>query len=196
MRHVIDDTARPVLGRASEDAGAHPSTGSSRAGLCHTSRGDMFRISQKTEYAIRAMIELALRGDGRRISAREIAQAQSIPLRFLEQQLGALHKAGLVESFRGAGGGCRLSREAGKIRVADVVDAIEGPMYPMYCMDPADHTCAQDGRCGLQELWGDVSLAVRKVFERITVADLAERHRRVAAPRPLFAPAELIRPRG
>jgi Rrf2 family protein len=156
----------------------------------------MFRIPQKTEYAIRAMIELALRREKGRVSAREIAEAQSIPLRFLEQQMGALHKAGLVESFRGAGGGCRLARDPSEIRVADVVDAIEGPMYPMYCLDPADHTCFQDGHCGLQELWGDVSVAVRTVFERITVADLAERHRRVSVPRPLFAPAELTRPRG
>ena len=61
------------------------------------------RISQKLEYAMRATIELALRQDSEAlVPAREIAEAQDIPLRFLEQQLGALHKAGLVESFRGA----------------------------------------------------------------------------------------------
>src|SRR6266498_3879743 len=125
---------------------------------------------------MRAMIELALRReDGGLVPAREIATAQQVPLRFLEQQMGALHKAGLVESFRGAGGGCRLSRDPVGIRMADVVDAIEGPMYPMYCLDEEDHTCFQDGRCGLQELWGDVYLAIRQVFERTTLAELAER---------------------
>src|SRR5919199_3916138 len=90
----------------------------------------MFKIPQKTEYGLRAMIELAIhRGKGL-ISAREIAEAQHIPLRFLEQQLGALSKAGLVESFRGAGGGCRLVRDPAEIRIADIVDAIEGPSYP------------------------------------------------------------------
>src|SRR5918996_2237674 len=112
----------------------------------------MFRISQRVEYALRALIELALRERGGLVPAREIAAAHNIPLRFLEQQMGALHKAGLVESFRGAGGGCLLARDPSEIRVADVVDAIEGPMYPMYCLDPADHTCFQDGHCGLQEL--------------------------------------------
>src|SRR5690242_10174465 len=140
----------------------------------------MFKGSQKTEYALRAMIELALRRDAGLVSAREIAEAQAIPLRFLEQQLGALHKAGLVESFRGAGGGCRLARDPSEIRVADVVDAIEGPLYPMSCLHDEDHRCFQDSRCGLQELWGDVHLAIRQVFERTTVAELAERHGRVA----------------
>ncbi len=154
----------------------------------------MFRISQKTEYALRGMTELALREGAGLVAAREIAEAQHIPLRFLEQQLGALHKADLVESFRGAGGGCRLSREPESILVADVIDAIEGPMYPMFCLNPEDHTCTQDGACGLQELWGDVRLAVRSVFERTTLADLAERHRRMSARPPLWTPADLIRP--
>jgi Rrf2 family protein len=156
----------------------------------------MFKVSQKTEYAMRAMIELALRRARGLSSAKEIAEAQRIPLRFLEQQLGALHKAGLVDSFRGAGGGCRLAREPAEIKVAEIVDAIEGPMFPMFCLDPTDHTCLQDGSCGLQELWADVRVAVRSVFERITLAELAERHRRVAAPNPTWDPQELIRPRG
>lgn len=155
----------------------------------------MLKISQKTEYAMRAMIELALRGGGGLVPAREIAEAQRIPLRFLEQQLGALHKAGLVESFRGAGGGCRLARDPEQIRVADIVDAIEGPMYPMFCLDPGDHTCWQDSRCGLEELWGDVRSAVRHVFEGTTLTDLADRHRQLARPNPLWAPSELIRSR-
>jgi Rrf2 family protein len=155
----------------------------------------MFRISQKTEYALRAMTELALREGGGLVAAREIAEAQHIPLRFLEQQLGALHKAGLVESFRGAGGGCRLARSPGELRVADVVDAIEGDLYPMFCLNPDDHTCSQDAACGLQELWGAVRLAVRSVFEQTTLADLAERHRRMSARPPLWAPADLVRPR-
>jgi Rrf2 family protein len=157
----------------------------------------MLRISQKTEYAMRAMIELAIRsqrGDSL-VPARAIAEAQRIPLRFLEQQLGTLHKAGLVESFRGAGGGCRLAREPSSIRMADVVDAIEGALYPMYCLQEEDHTCFQDGKCGLQELWGDVYLAIRQVFEQTTLAVLAERHKKRAEP-PMWAPDELIRPRG
>src|ERR687888_1943577 len=157
----------------------------------------MLKVSQKTEYAMRAMLELALKRDrdgDALVPARSIAEAQRIPLRFLEQQLGALHKAGLVESFRGAGGGCRLAREPGEIKVAEIVDAIEGPMFPMFCLDPTDHTCVQDGACGLQELWSDVRVAVRSVFERTTLADLAERHRTLADGGPMWDPEALIRP--
>ena len=155
----------------------------------------MFKVSQKTEYAMRAMIELALRRPSGVCSAREIAEAQRIPLRFLEQQLGALHKAGLVESFRGAGGGCRLARDPHEVNVSEIVDAIEGPMFPMFCLDPTDHTCVQDGACGLQELWSDVRVAVRSVFERTTLSDLAERHRTLAGGAPMWDPEALIRPR-
>jgi Rrf2 family cysteine metabolism transcriptional repressor len=157
----------------------------------------MLKISQRTEYAMRAVVELAIRrrkqGDALVVPARTLAEAQHIPLRFLEQQLGALHKAGLVESFRGAGGGCRLARDPAAIRVADVVDAIEGPLYPMGCLDIEDHRCFQDSQCGLQELWGSVHLAIRQVFEQTTLADLAERHVR-RTETPIWTASDLIRP--
>lgn len=143
----------------------------------------MLKISQKLEYAMRAMIELSLRKDeGVLVPAREIAEAQQIPLRFLEQQLGALHKAGLVESFRGAGGGCRLAKEPIEIRVADIADAIEGQLFPMFCLEPSDHTCFADSQCGLQGFWGDVARAIQRVFEETTVADLVGRYRRSTGP--------------
>jgi Rrf2 family protein len=157
----------------------------------------MLRISQKLEYAMRAMMELGLRFDGsegRLVPAREIAETQQIPLRFLEQQLGTLHKAGLVDSFRGAGGGCRLARAPKEISIADVADAIEGPFYPVLCLEPEDHNCFQDSRCGLQDFWGDVRSSVREVFERTTVADLMGRHMKRSLETPFFAVGELARP--
>jgi Rrf2 family protein len=143
----------------------------------------VLKISQKLEYAMRAMIELSShREGGALVPAREIATAQQIPLRFLEQQLGALHKAGLVESFRGAGGGCRLAKDPADISVADIADAIEGQLFPMFCLEPSDHTCFADSRCGLQGFWGDVARAIQRVFEETTVADLAARHERSLGP--------------
>ena len=153
----------------------------------------MLKVSQRLEYAMRAMIELAIRRQQdpeTLVPAREIAVAQQIPLRFLEQQLGALHKAGLVESFRGAGGGCRISRDPAEIRVADIADAIEGQLFPMFCLEPSDHTCFADSRCGLQGFWGDVARAMQRVFEETSVADLAKRHRRAGPV--LIAPSELL----
>ena len=153
----------------------------------------MLKTSQKLEYAMRAMIELAQRKDeGVLVPAREIAERQQIPLRFLEQQLGALSKAGLVESFRGAGGGCKLAREPGTITVAQIADAIEGQMFPVFCLEPSDHTCFQDSRCGLQGFWGDVAMAVAKVFDETTVADLAARHQQMTPGRTLISPESLL----
>jgi DNA-binding IscR family transcriptional regulator len=64
----------------------------------------------------------------------------------------------------------------------------------MHCLDVADHDCFADSHCGLQELWGDVDVAVRRVFETTTLADLVARHRR-SIERPMWAPSELLRPR-
>lgn len=153
----------------------------------------MLKISQRLEYAMRAMIELAVRRqDGDLVPAREIAEAQQIPLRFLEQQLGALNKAGLVQSFRGAGGGCRIAKDPAQIRVADIADAIEGQLFPMFCLEPTDHTCFQDSRCGLQGFWGDVALAIKRVFDETTVEDLVRRQRRVGPTRPTFSADQLL----
>ena len=154
----------------------------------------MLRISQKLEYATRAMIDLANRqgeNAGTLVPAREIAESQQVPLRFLEQQLGTLAKAGLIESHRGAGGGCRLARPASEISMKEVAEAIEGPFQPMFCLEPGDETCFQDSQCGLQSLWGDVSEAVSEVFAATTVAELAQRHKKMSPP--VFAPADLVR---
>jgi Rrf2 family protein len=153
----------------------------------------VLKVSQKLEYAMRAMIELAdRRHAGGLVTAKEIATRQQVPVRFLEQQLGALSKAGLVESFRGGGGGCRLARSPGEITVADIADAIEGQIYPMFCLEPSDHTCFQDARCGLQGFWADVAAAVQRVFRETTVADLAARHRRMTPGPVLVRPEQLL----
>jgi Rrf2 family protein len=153
----------------------------------------VLKVSQKLEYAMRAMIELAQRRDEAvLVPAREIAERQQVPLRFLEQQLGALSKAGLVESFRGAGGGCRLARDPAEITMADIADAIEGQIFPMFCLEPSDHTCFQDSRCGLQGFWADVARAVQQVFEDTTVADLAARHRGITSGPTLIAPDQQL----
>ena len=153
----------------------------------------MLKVSQKLEYAMRAMIELAeRRADHVLVPAREIAERQQVPLRFLEQQLGALSKAGLVESFRGAGGGCRLARSPDEITVAEIADAIEGQIFPVFCLEPSDHTCFQDSRCGLQGFWADVARAVQKVFDETTVADLSARHRQMTPGQVVVSPDQLF----
>lgn len=151
----------------------------------------MFRVSQRVEVALLALMELAARyGDGF-IPAREIAGSQQIPLRFLEHQLATLHKAGIVDSQRGASGGVALARAPELVRVAEVVEAIEGTLIPMQCLDPHDASCDITHRCGLQELWSRVELAVNDVFAATSLADLIARHRTL---QPLLWPTGLTSP--
>ena len=143
-----------------------------------------------TEYGIRALIELAARYGEGPVPARAIAKAQGIPVRFLEHQLAALHKAGIVDSQRGANGGAALARDPSDIRISEVIDALEGPLAPMYCLEPHDESCVQTLQCGVQELWMRVESAVRTVFEQTTIADIATRHREL---QPLLWPSLLTR---
>ena len=151
----------------------------------------MLKFPLRTEYALRALMELAGRRADGPIPAREIAARQRIPVRFLEHQLAALHKASIVDSQRGAHGGYVLARAPDAIRVSDVIEVIEGPIAPMYCLDPhEDEECSDSHQCGLQELWVRVEDAVSSVFAATTVADLVERHRQL---QPLLWPRMMTR---
>jgi DNA-binding IscR family transcriptional regulator len=85
-----------------------------------------------------------------------------------------------------------LARLPEEITVGHIADAIEGQMFPMFCLEPSDHTCFQDSKCGLQGFWGEVALAIQKVFEETTVADLVERHQKMTPERLLIAPEALL----
>ena len=150
----------------------------------------MLKFSLGTEYGLRALMELAARRDSGPVSAREIARTQSIPMRFLEHQLAALHRAGLIESQRGASGGYSLARIPDQIRIADAIEALEGPLAPMFCLQPHNDECAQTHQCGLQELWVRVESSVRDVLERTTLADIVTRHSEL---QPLLWPVRMTR---
>lgn len=151
----------------------------------------MLRFSLRTEYGLRALMELASRRGTGPVPARVIAKSQGIPSRFLEHQLASLQKAGLVESHRGAAGGYALARDPSAVRVADAIEVLEGPLAPMFCLEPHDESCERTHQCGLQELWTRVETAVRDVFEHTTIADLLTRHREL---QPLLWPTTMHHP--
>jgi Rrf2 family protein len=126
------------------------------------------RVSAKTDYAIRAALELAAADGGRPVKGERIATAQSIPLRFLENILMQLRHAGLVESRRGADGGYRLAKPAAEISLADVIRAIDGPLANVSGARP--ETLGFDGTAEpMREVWIAVRAALRGVLERITL---------------------------
>jgi len=130
------------------------------------------RVSAKADYALRAMIELAALGTDRPVKGERIAQAQEIPLKFLENILGDLRHAGIVRSQRGAEGGYWLARPAEEITVADVVRAVEGPIANVRGLGP--EAVEYNGSAErLRDVWIAVRANLRAVVERTTIADLA-----------------------
>jgi Rrf2 family protein len=130
------------------------------------------RVSAKTDYAIRAALELAAAEEGKPVKGERIATAQSIPLRFLENILMQLRHAGLVESRRGAEGGYRLAKPAADVSLADVIRAIDGPLAGVSGARP--ETLGFDGVAApMRDVWIAVRAALRGVLEQVTLADVA-----------------------
>jgi Rrf2 family protein len=129
------------------------------------------RVSAKTDYAIRAALELAAAPDDKPVKGERIATAQAIPLRFLENILMQLRHAGLVDSRRGADGGYRLARPAAEVTLADVIRAIDGPLAGVSGARP--ETLGFDGVAEpMRDVWIAVRAALRGVLEQVTLADV------------------------
>jgi Rrf2 family protein len=129
------------------------------------------RVSAEVDYAVRACIELAHAADGPTKGER-IAQAQKIPLKFLENILGDLRHAGIVRSQRGVEGGYWLARPAQEITVADVVRAVEGPIANVRGLGPEQVVYAGSA-ARLRDVWIAVRANLRAVLENVTIADVA-----------------------
>jgi Rrf2 family protein len=129
------------------------------------------RVSAKADYALRAVIELAAAADGP-VKGERIAQAQEIPLKFLENILGDLRHAGIVRSQRGVEGGYWLARQADEITVAEVVRAVEGPIANVRGIGP-EQVEYGGAAARLRDVWIAVRANLRAVLEQVTIADVA-----------------------
>jgi Rrf2 family protein len=129
------------------------------------------RVSAKADYAIRAAVELAAAGDGP-LKGERIAQAQAIPIKFLENIMVDLRHAGLVRSQRGAEGGYWLARPADEINLAAVIRAVDGPLASVRGVRSEE--LSYDGAAEpLREVWIAVRASLRNVLESVTLADVA-----------------------
>jgi Rrf2 family protein len=129
------------------------------------------RISAKEDYAVRAALELAA-AEGKALKREQIAEAQQIPIAFLQNILTELRHAELVEAQRGRDGGFRLARPAAQITVADVVRAVSGPLATVRGVRPqlVEYPASAEP---LKDVWVAVRANVRSVLEHVTLADLA-----------------------
>jgi Rrf2 family protein len=156
-------------------------------------------FSTKAEYGVRLMVELGRRGgdsspeEARPVALGAVAEAETLPLAYLEHLVAKLREAGLVTSVRGAHGGYRLAKPAEEIAMLDVVHALEGPIAPMECfhVDPegrvlCSHESDGDQACATKLLWTRVHGGVTKALAGTTLGELvefADQH----APRPTVA---------
>lgn len=132
------------------------------------------RVSAKSDYALRALIELASRSDGPAVSAEELGRLQDIPRGFLQAILADLRRAGVVISQRGQSGGWRMAREADEVTVADVIRAVDGPLVSVYGLRPEAVSYNESAEV-LQHVWIAARSSLREVFEQVTIRALADR---------------------
>ncbi len=133
------------------------------------------KVSTRGDYASRALLSLALHGDGRTpTSVREIADRTGLPQPYLEQILLALKGAGLVRSKRGVGGGYTLARDAAQILLSQIVSAVDGPIVAGDFGDPhTNGACDHEGQCVLLAIWAGAGAHMRRYLGSFTLADIA-----------------------
>ena len=130
----------------------------------------MFKVNKLTDYAMVVLIDIAC-ADGRR-SAHQVSDHTGIPLPTVAKLMKSLNKAGLVASQRGATGGYALGRQPREISVADVIEAVEGPIALTACADTSDETCSMQSSCLVQGKWNRVNRAVRAALTDVTLAEM------------------------
>jgi Rrf2 family protein len=133
-------------------------------------------FSAKCEYGIKAMLDLSINGQPQHpVQVRVIAERADIPEGFLEQIMADLRKAGLVESIRGAHGGYVLARGADDINLADVIEAIDGPVTPGGCLREEVDPTSGTSIAVIQDVWLDVRDCVMDVLSTMDLAHLREK---------------------
>ncbi|MEJ8639461.1 Rrf2 family transcriptional regulator [Streptomyces sp. NPDC006475] len=130
------------------------------------------RISARADYAVRAALQLAAYRDSGPLKAEAIADAQSIPHKFLEGILNDMRRGGLVASRRGGGGGYRLALPAESISIADVIRAVDGPLVSVRGVRPPELSYTGPAE-SLLPLWIALRANVREILEGVTLADVA-----------------------
>ncbi len=133
-------------------------------------------VTQKKQYALRAVFELARRMDDGPVKAARIAEDQAIPYRFLEVILAELKRSGLVISKRGYYGGYRLAKAPAELTIGQVFRALEKPGMPAECIAclSGKKTCPLEGRCAFISLWDRVQGAIRSIYDHTTIQDLLD----------------------
>jgi Rrf2 family protein len=147
----------------------------------------MLRLSKKADYALLALRHLAARPDREAVSARELAETYDIPSELLAKVLQKLVRARLLESHQGIRGGYGLARPAAAVSVAEVIQAIDGPLTVTACSED-DHSCDQYAKCGIRDPLWRIKDRIVSALSATSVAELA-----VDMPVPGVVPVAVVR---
>ena len=131
------------------------------------------RLSSMADYAVVTMSAAARHCGGARTSAAELAAETGLPAPTVQKLVSLLSRAGLLRSMRGAGGGLQLARPAAAITLADIVEAVEGPIALTSCAEHGKHDCGLEGSCCVQPHWGIVNTAMRGALAGIPLTQLS-----------------------
>ncbi len=145
------------------------------------------KISTKGDYATRALQDLALHYEEGPIPVEAVAGRQGLPVRYLEQLLLTLKRAGFLMSKRGVNGGYYLAKPPREITLGEIIRAVDGPTVPIFCVadTPREH-CLQETTCVLREVWGDVRDAVSAIVDHVTLEDIRQRVQARAQDRVMY----------
>jgi Rrf2 family protein len=143
------------------------------------------QVSSKSRYALRALVELELRTQGRSRPVRviDLANERGLPEQFLEQLFATLRRSGILNSHRGAGGGFTFAHRPESVTVLDVVESLDGPLSVAACIGG---DCDREELCGASVVWHEATAAFAAVLARTTVADLAERERQQGSGQAMY----------
>lgn len=130
------------------------------------------KLSTRGRYALRMMLDIALRPDEPSVSLKSIAQRQQISVKYLEQIVTPLVRGGYLRASRGAQGGYQLSRPAGDYTVGMILRTIEGSLSPVACVENGGSVCQRQGHCATVEVYRRIDAAIDSVVDSITLADL------------------------
>lgn len=134
------------------------------------------KITYKGDYALKALLELALNYNKRVVSIHELAAKGDIPYKFLEQVLLALKKGGFVGSKRGVNGGYFMAKPPDTVTIGDVIRFIEGPIEPITCVGRNHYEeCKDFITCVFRDVWGQVYNAISLVIDTVTFSELSRR---------------------
>ena len=132
------------------------------------------KISTKRRYALRLMLDLAMDTSGEPVRIKDVAERQEISVKYLEQIVSILAKAGYVRSIRGPQGGYRLSREPEDYTVGMILRLTEGSLTPVECAEAEPGACSRENTCVTRKLWKELDEAIRSVVDKYTLEDLVQ----------------------